>query len=83
LGGQLDNLFALLGTAVAAAAAVITAFWKYEDVASLEAKQKVTRWLKYSGPTADHPGWADHLVTAFSKILANGTFLRNAFGDRA
>jgi hypothetical protein len=76
---MIDNLLALIGGALGAGGTVTAAFWKYEDVASLEAKQRVTRWLTYRGSTTDHPGCADHLVTAFNKIFGERHFSAKCF----
>jgi hypothetical protein len=71
---MLDGLLGSLGGAAGVAAFVIGAFWKYEDVASPEAKLKVTQWLRYSGPKTGEPGWAQHLVVAFNKIFGERHF---------
>jgi hypothetical protein len=76
---MLDGLVGSLGVAVGAAATVTGAFWKYEDVASPEAKLKVTHWLTYSGSTAKHPEWADHLVVAFNRIFGERHFSLKCF----
>src|SRR5262249_24471312 len=70
---MLDGLFGSLGAAAGAAAAVMGAFWKYEDVASSEAKLTVTHWLSYSGPKGE-PGWPQHLVVAFNRIFGERHF---------
>jgi hypothetical protein len=74
-----DGLSVSLGSAAGAAAAVIAAFWKYEDVASPGAKQTVTAWLKYGGPGANHSEWASHLVTAFNAIFGERHFTVKCF----
>jgi hypothetical protein len=71
---MIDSLLGIVGVAGGAAGAVLGTFWKYEDVASPEAKVRVTHWLRYTGPMASRPGWADHLVVAFNKIFGERHF---------
>jgi len=74
-----DDLYLTAGSATAAAAAVMGAFWKYEDVASAEMKAAVVGWLKYRGPKAPGPGWTDHLVIVFNKIFGERHFTLKCF----
>jgi hypothetical protein len=74
-----DNFLASVLAAATVAGGVSGAFWKYEDVASPEAKLKVTHWLRHDGPTTDHQEWADHLVVAFNKIFGARHFSLKCF----
>jgi hypothetical protein len=59
----------IAASALGVAGSVTAAFWKYEDVASPEAKQAVASWLKYRGSDSISSRWADQLVTAFNRIF--------------
>jgi hypothetical protein len=80
------DLFVAAASALGVAGSVAAAFWKYEDVASPEAKQTVASWLKYRGSDSTSPKWADHLVTAFNRIfgqrhLSLSCFLRSCLAS--
>jgi hypothetical protein len=75
-----DDPFVLVGSAAALAGAVIGAFWKYEEVASPEAKVAVASWLRYRGAGSKGNDLARHLVVAFNKIFGERHFTLKCFG---
>jgi len=50
-----NDFLMTLGTGAIAASSIIGAFWKYEDVASPQAKQMTAAWLKYRGSNEKVP----------------------------
>jgi hypothetical protein len=73
------DLFIAAASAAGAAGTVMAAFWKYEDVASPEAKQTIASWLKYRGSAPTYPRWADQLVTAFNWFFGERHFTLKCF----
>jgi len=63
------DLLLAVGSSAAASASVIGVFWKYEDVASPEVKQRVALWLKHSGEADSALNWADHVIDAFNRFF--------------